>query len=212
MLQVYSYPYSPIQENTYLVYNEQKKAIIVDPGCYFDEEKMHFEQTITALGVTVEMILLTHCHLDHVFGLQWAVEKYGCTPRFHVNEIPILERAATSGLMYNMPFDVYQGTVNYVNDNETISLDNDVLHTMLLPGHSPGSIGYYCKAQDFIIAGDVLFEQSIGRTDLFAGNHDTLMDTIKTKLFLLPNNTKVYNGHGNPTTIGAERQYNPFLI
>jgi hydroxyacylglutathione hydrolase len=211
MLQVYSYTYSPIQENTYLLYNEQKKAIIIDPGCYFDEEKIHFAQTIAALGVSVEMILLTHCHLDHVFGLKWACETYGCVPRFHKNETTILERASSSALMYNMPFDVYQGAVNYIEEHETITLDNDLLTSMFLPGHSPGSIGYYCQAQNMIIAGDVLFEQSIGRTDLFAGDYTILMHSIKHKLFMLPDNTKVYNGHGNPTTIGAERKYNPFL-
>ena len=211
MLQIYSHPYSPIQENSYIVYNENKEAIIIDPGCYDDAEKEHFAKFITDNNLTVKHLLLTHCHLDHVFGLAWAAQKYKLIPQYHPLEVDVLEAAAVSGLMYSLPFVNYDGAYNALYEGLQIKLGNDILTLMHLPGHTQGSIGFYCAAQKFVIAGDVLFYESIGRTDLPGGNMDTLISTIKQKLFKLPAETKVYNGHGKPTTIGHEIKHNPFL-
>jgi glyoxylase-like metal-dependent hydrolase (beta-lactamase superfamily II) len=119
--------------------------------------------------------------------------------------------APASGLMFNMPFDNYQGKLIFLKDADVLFLGEDKLEIIFAPGHSPGSICFYCAQQRFIISGDVLFERSIGRTDLPGGDHKTLINSIKQKLFALPDDVVVYSGHGNETTIGNERKYNPFV-
>ncbi|RYF81334.1 MAG: MBL fold metallo-hydrolase, partial [Chitinophagaceae bacterium] len=117
----------------------------------------------------------------------------------------------TSGLMYNLPFENYAGEYIFLKPGETLPLGNDELSILFTPGHSPASVSFYSAAQGFIIAGDVLFKQSIGRTDLPGGDYDTLINSIKTELLVLPDETKVYSGHGEPTSIGTEKRNNPYL-
>lgn len=211
MLQIKSFVFSPIQENTYILYNEFNDCIIIDPGCYFDEEKDQLAGFITEMGLTPKMLLNTHCHLDHVFGNKYVAEKYGLTLHIHENEKRMLDLAPASGLMYNMPFDNYTGNLNYLKDGELIRLGSDELMILLTPGHSPGSLSLYAKEGRFVISGDALFNRSIGRTDLPGSNPEVLIKSIKEKLMVLPEETKVYSGHGPVTTIGEEKTYNPFL-
>ena len=211
MLQIKSFVFSPIQENTYILYNEFNDCIIIDPGCYFDEEKETLENYIEKTGLTPKMLLNTHCHLDHVFGNKFISEKYSLTLHIHVNEKVVLEFAPTSGLMYDMPFDNYTGELIFIKEGEIIKLGDDELRVLLTPGHSPGSLSFYSEKDMFVISGDALFYRSIGRTDLPMGNHQTLIDSIKKQLLVLPENTKVYSGHGPVTNIGDEKAGNPFL-
>lgn len=211
MLYVRSFVFSPIQENTYLVYNDQKDCIIIDPGCYFEAERDALANFISEHALKPQILLNTHCHLDHVFGNKFVAERFGLTLHLHPLEEKVLAFAPTSGLMYNLPFDQYQGDFNFIDDNQVIQLGQDQLRTIAAPGHSPGSICFYCEAQDFVIGGDVLFEGSIGRTDLPGGDHQTLLNSIRTRLWPLPDATVVYSGHGNPTTIGAEKLHNPYV-
>lgn len=211
MLNIKSFVFSPIQENTYLLYNEFKHCIVIDPGCYFDAEKEELTQYIEKSGLAPKKLLNTHCHLDHVFGNKYVAEKYGLTLQLHKAEEAMLEYAPTSGLMWNMPFDNYQGKLSFLAEGDTIKLGEDELKVILAPGHSPGSICFYCAKQSFIISGDVLFNRSIGRSDLPGGDHDTLIKSIQEKLFILPPETKVYSGHGPVTTIGEEKSENPYL-
>jgi hydroxyacylglutathione hydrolase len=157
------------------------------------------------------MLLNTHCHLDHVFGNKFVAEKYGLTLRLHEKELPVLQFAPASGLMYNMPFDNYTGEYIFLTPGDILKLGTDELKVLFTPGHSPASICFYCQKQSFVIGGDVLFKQSIGRTDLPGGDFDTLVNSIKTQLFVLPDETKIYSGHGPVTSIGNEKKYNPFL-
>lgn len=211
MLTVKSFEFSPIQENTYILYNEFNNAIIIDPGCYFDDEKETMVNFIDKMKLVPKMLLNTHCHLDHVFGNKFIAEKYGLILRIHEGEKKVLEFAPASGLMYNMPFDNYSGEFDFIKEGEIISLDEDLLEVLFTPGHSPASLSFYNRKEGFVIGGDVLFRQSIGRTDLPGGDFDTLIDSIRTKLFVLPEETKVYSGHGPVTTVGYERRNNPFL-
>ncbi len=211
MLQIKSFEFSPIQENTYILYNEFNECVIIDPGCYFDNEKEQLADFIDKTGLLPKMLLNTHCHLDHVFGNKFVAEKYNLTLQLHHGEVPVLEFAPASGLMYNMPFDNYTGDYIFLKDGDIIKLGNDELKVLFTPGHSPASISFYCEKNGFVIAGDVLFKQSIGRTDLPGGNFDTLINSIKTQLFVLPAPVKVYSGHGPATTIGDEIKYNPFI-
>jgi len=211
MLKLKTFEFSPIQENTYILYNEFNDCIIIDPGCYFEEEREALATFIEQTGLQPKLLLNTHCHLDHVFGNKFVAEKYGLLLHLHENELPVLQFAPTSGLMYNMPFDNYTGEFVFLQPGEKVSLGKDALEILFTPGHSPASISFFSKEDGFVIAGDVLFKQSIGRTDLPGGNFDTLINSIKTQLFVLPDATIVYSGHGEPTTIGAEKSSNPYL-
>jgi len=193
------------------LYNENKDCIIIDPGCYFDEEKELLKSFVVEMGLKPIMLVNTHCHLDHVFGNKFVAATYGLTLHLHEKEKEILAFAPTSGLMYNMPFDNYAGEFILLKEGDTVALGSDELLVIEAPGHSPGSICFYCKAQNFIISGDVLFNRSIGRTDLPRGDHQTLLTSIREKLFILPDETKVFSGHGEPTNIGDEKKFNPFL-
>jgi glyoxylase-like metal-dependent hydrolase (beta-lactamase superfamily II) len=211
MLKVKSFVFSPIQENTYLLYNEINDCLVIDPGCYFPEEKDELKAFITQSNLTPQMLLNTHCHLDHVFGNKFVAETWALTLQLHEKEKLLLDYAPTSGLMYNMPFDNYVGEYVYLKEGDLIKLGEDELKVIEAPGHSPGHICFYCDKQNFIISGDVLFNRSIGRTDLPGGNHEQLIKNIKEKLFVLPDETVVYSGHGPVTTIGEEKKNNPFL-
>ena len=211
MLQIKSFIFSPIQENTYLLYNQQQECIIIDPGCYFDDEKEILKNFIDQQQLKPVYLLNTHCHLDHVFGNKYIHDTYQLTLHLHEKEKQVLGFAPTSGLMYNMPFTNYSGDFILLKEGDKVMLGEDELQVIEAPGHSPGSICFYCKKQNFIIGGDVLFQRSIGRTDLPGGNHQTLLDSIRQKLFVLPDETVVYSGHGATTTIGEEKLYNPYL-
>jgi glyoxylase-like metal-dependent hydrolase (beta-lactamase superfamily II) len=211
MFQIKAFTFNPVQENTYVLYNENNECIIIDPGCYFDAEKEEIKDFIENRQLQPKLLLNTHCHLDHVFGNKFIAEEYKLTLNTHLLEKEILEMAPASGLMFDLPFDNYQGEVIYLKEGDVVSLGDDRLQVIHAPGHSPGSICFYCEKQHFIIGGDVLFQRSIGRTDLPFGNHEHLLKNIKEKLFRLPPDVKVYPGHGPETTIGAEIKDNPFL-
>lgn len=212
MLKIKSFVFSPIQENTYLLYDEFNNCAIIDPGCYFDAEKDQLTQFIKQAGLQPKMLLNTHCHLDHIFGNKYAAETYGLVPQIHPKEKVVLEFAPTSGLMYNLPFDNYTGDFIFLKEDDTILIGKDELKVIEAPGHSPGHICFYSAKQNFLIGGDVLFNRSIGRTDLPGGNHEQLIKNIKEKLFVLPEETVVYSGHGPVTTIGEEKRENPYLF
>lgn len=211
MLKIKSFEFSPIQENTYIIYNELNECIIIDPGCYFDEEKDELAGFIKEMDLKPVMLLNTHCHLDHVFGNKFISEQYGLKLHIHQKEKLVLEFAPVSGLTYNMPFDNYNGELVFLKEGDTIRLGEDELKILFTPGHSPGSLSFYCEKQHFVISGDVLFYRSVGRTDLPGGDHQTLIDSIERELMILPDDTKVYSGHGPATNIGDEKKMNPFL-
>ncbi len=211
MLKVSSFVFSPIQENTYVLHNELNECLVVDPGCYFPEEQDELKAFITQSSLKPRMLLNTHCHLDHVFGNKFVAETWGLTLQLHEKEKPLLDYAPTSGLVYNMPFVNYSGEYIYLKEGDIIRLGSDELKVIEAPGHSPGHICFYCEKQHFIVSGDVLFQRSIGRTDLPGGNHEQLLKNIREKLFVLPEETIVYSGHGPATTIGDEKNYNPFF-
>lgn len=212
MFAVKGFTFSPVQENTWLLYNEKGHAIMIDPGCYFDDEKDVLHSFLTQNKISLQLLLNTHCHLDHVFGNKWIHETWGLLLHIHEKEKQVLDFAPASGLMWNLPFDNYNAEIKYLKEGDEFLLDEDKLEVLFAPGHSPGHVCFYCKAQGFVIGGDVLFRQSIGRTDLPGGDHTTLISSIKNQLFVLPDETIVYCGHGEPTTIGYEKKHNPYLV
>lgn len=211
MIHVTAFGLNPFQENTYLLWNEKNNAIIIDPGCYFTAEEETLQTFIESHGLKPVQLINTHCHIDHVFGLKWAAKKYALELFIHPKEEQVLQFAPASGLMWGLSFNAYTGPLHFIEHGDIIQLDEDKLRVILTPGHSPGSVCFYCEAQNFLIGGDVLFLESIGRTDLPGGNHQQLLQSIQEQLFVLPEKTIVYPGHGPQTFIGHEKKYNPFL-
>jgi hydroxyacylglutathione hydrolase len=211
MYNVKIFKFSPIQENTYVLTNNKKEAIIIDPGCYGKQEEQHLEAYIASEGLAVRLLLNTHCHLDHVFGNKFVAEKWGLKPKIHRLEKQVLDYAPVAGVMWNLPFDSYAGDVEYLEEGDITGLDGDPLNVLFTPGHSPGSISFYAGMQGFVISGDVLFQGSIGRTDLPLGDFETLSASIREKIYTLPDETVVYSGHGEPTKVGTEKRTNPFV-
>ena len=211
MLHVKSFTFSPVQENTYVLYNDQKQCCIIDPGCYFPEERDELKTGIEKTGLTPVLLLNTHCPLEDVFGNKFVHDTWGLPLHIHPNEKPVLDFAPQSGLMWQLPFDNYDGPLVYLEEKKSIKIGEDELEIRFTPGHSPGSVSFYHAAGSFIIGGDVLFNRSVGRTDLPGGNFEILVESIQTQFFTLPDDTKVYSGHGPVTTIGFEKQNNRFV-
>ena len=211
MLTVKSFVFSPVQENTYVLSGEKDACMIIDPGCYFGNERAELKEFIEQQGLSPRLLLNTHCHLDHVFGNKFVHDSWDLPLHLHEKELRVLALAPEMGLQWGMPFENYRGIHVFLVPGETVMLGKDVLQILFLPGHSPGSVGFYCASQGFLIGGDVLFRESIGRTDLPGGDHETLLRSIREQLWPLPDDTMVYPGHGEPTTIGWEKKHNPFL-
>jgi len=211
MIKVKTFTFNPVQENTCLLYNDQNKAIIIDPGCYFSAEQETLKKFIEDTKLEPVRLLNTHCHLDHVFGNKWVAKTWGLELEIPEGEQEMLKLAPLSGEKWGLPFDNYNGPLRFLQEETPVLLGNDELTVILSPGHSPASVCFYCEKQGILIGGDVLFRESIGRTDLPGGDHETLLKSIREKLFVLPDEVKVYPGHGITTTIGYEKRNNPFL-
>lgn len=211
MLTIRQFTFNPLQENTYVISNEKGACCIIDPGCYYEGERKELTDFIDNNKLAPKCLLNTHCHLDHIFGNNYISAKYQLPLRIHPKEKVVLDYAAKAGEAWGLPLDNYEGQVLFMEEGERILLGEDLLNVLFTPGHSPGSVSFYCEAQSFVIGGDVLFRGSIGRTDLPGGDMDTLLNSIRTKLFVLPDKVVVHSGHGTQTTVGYEKAYNPFL-
>ena len=211
MLTVQPFTFNPVQENTYVVYNEKGQCCIIDPGCYFASEEMELKKFIEDNQLKPIYLLNTHCHLDHIFGNRYVHKTFGLELHLHPLEKPVLEHGPASGQMFQLPFDNYDGPLHYLEEGDTIKIGEEVLDILFTPGHSPGSISFYSAAHKFLVSGDVLFEGSVGRTDLPGGSFEVLEQSIRTKLYTLPEDVIVYSGHGDSTTIGDEMKGNPFV-
>jgi len=211
MMQLRMFTFNPLQENTYVLWNEKRNALIIDPGCYFTAEEEALQNFIETENLTPVKLVNTHCHADHVFGNKWAAKKWNLSLYLHPIAEKELEFAPAVSMQWGFPLDNYKGSFHYLNHGDTLMLDEDTLQVLHTPGHSPGSISFYCAAQDFVISGDVLFFQSIGRSDIMGGNPEVLAKSIKEQLYTLPPETIVYPGHGPQTSIGYEKQHNPYV-
>ncbi len=211
MLTIKAFTFNAFQENTYVIYNEHATAIIIDPGCYEVSEQQVLLDFIQTNKLEVKRMLFTHAHIDHVLGAAFIEKTFGLKMEMHELELSVWRAIPSYASNYGFVYQAAEEPDSFLSIQDTIQLGTDILTIIFTPGHSPGSISFYCEAQQFIIAGDVLFFKSIGRTDLAGGNYDTLIQSIKTNLFTLPADTKVYAGHGITTSIGQERIHNPFL-
>lgn len=211
MISVVSFTFNPFQENTFVVYDETKECIIFDPGCYTIEEKEELVHYIETEGLTPVQLINTHCHVDHVLGNKFVAEKYNLALATHKGEIPVLEAVPSYAKMMGFNVEVSPLPTIFLDEGDTVTFGNSSFEVIFTPGHSPASISFVNKAQKIVIGGDVLFQNSIGRTDLPGGDFNTLIHNIKTKLLVLPDDTRVYCGHGPSTLIGYEKKYNQFL-
>ena len=211
MLNVVVFTFNPFQENTYLITNEQNQCWIVDPGMYSPQEAAQMISYITDNGLIPQAIINTHAHIDHILGVQVLTDKYKLPFGIHMHELPVLERAADTAAMFGFELKEVPKATFYINAGEPLKLGDDTLEVYYTPGHSPGSISFYYPEGNWVLSGDVLFSGSIGRTDLPGGDFDTLIKSIRSWLFVLPDITTVLSGHGPATSIGEEKRHNPFL-
>ena len=204
--------FNPFQENTFILWDDTKECIIIDPGCYEKNEKEYLRNFIKSNNLKPVKLINTHCHIDHILGNKFVSEKWNIDLYIHKEEIPLIEKDEEIARTYG--FTEYEGSPypgHFVEESEVLEFGNSKLEVLFTPGHSPGHICLLNKEEGFIISGDVLFNGSIGRTDLPGGNYDTLINSIKTKILCLQDDTEVFCGHGPSTSIGKERISNPFL-
>lgn len=209
MVQVFTF--NPFQENTYVIYDQTGECVIIDPGCYDNYEEQTLLNFLKEKNLKPVRLINTHCHIDHILGNAFISSKFSLNLEINQNELPVLESGERVATMYGLNYSPSPEARVFLGEKDTLKFGQSELRIILAPGHSPGSICFYNEREDYLIAGDVLFHESIGRTDLPLGHHDTLIRSIKTKLFLLPESCKVFPGHGPSTTIGHEKKFNPFL-
>lgn len=212
MISIHYFTFGPFQENTYILWDETKECIIIDPGNNSSSENVQLSNFISQNQLKPMRLILTHAHVDHINGNKYVFDTYGLLPEVHRDDVFFLEKHLATANMYGFMVDPSPMAKSFIKEGDIIKFGNSTLNTVHTPGHSPGSVTYYNAEQGFMISGDVLFYGSIGRTDLPMGNYETLINSIKTKLIPLGDSMKVYSGHGPMTTIGFEKMNNPFLI
>jgi glyoxylase-like metal-dependent hydrolase (beta-lactamase superfamily II) len=213
MLHVEPLVFNPFQENTYLLYDPlSHECAIVDPGMVSPEEEQRLVARIESLELKPVLLLQTHLHLDHVFGTGFVAKRWGLIPQAHQADAFLIDQTINLAAQFGMTLEENPpAPETFLNEDDEVLLGSFRLKVIHVPGHSPGGIVFYCEQEKVLLSGDVLFKDSIGRTDLPGGVHDLLIDGIKTKLMGLPDEVVVYPGHGPSTTIGAERWSNPYL-
>lgn len=202
---------NPFAENSYILFDNQKQAVIIDPGCYTNNERNEMIKFIEQNQLTITKILLTHCHIDHVMGLKFLKSKYQVPVLAHSFSSTTMKWVETSSNLYQIPVELPTNADEFIDEGDIIEVGAEKLEVLFTPGHSPDHVVFYNNENNFVINGDVLFRMSIGRHDLPMGNFETLKNSIQTKLYTLPDHTVVYCGHGEPTTIGFEKDSNPFV-
>ncbi len=208
---VHTLTFNPFQENTYLIWDDTKTCAIIDPGCMDASEQKELTDLIAREGLHPEQLILTHGHVDHVLGVAFVKEKYGLTPIMHKADVPGYMAVPNYAQSFGFNNVKVVEPSAFIDHDDVITIGKTEWKVIFTPGHTPGEICLYHEESKQLIAGDVLFLGSIGRTDLPGGDHSTLIRSIKTELLSLPDDVKVYCGHGPTTTIGQERSSNPFL-
>jgi len=209
---IQTFLFNPWQENTYVIYDDTKECIIIDAGCFFENEDQILLNFIEKNKLTVKHILNTHLHIDHIFGNAFLHQKFNMLPKAHKDDVFLIQESLQ--MAKRMEFEIPippPVPAEFLDEQKTVKCGNFTLKILHIPGHTPGHLVYYIEEESVLFTGDVLFYHSIGRSDFPYGNCEQLVDNIKKKLMILPDNTKVYPGHGDQTTIGNERKGNPFL-
>lgn len=212
MITIQGFTFNLFEENTYILYDETKECVIIDPGCSNKSEQEELTQFIKDEELKPVKLLNTHCHIDHVFGNSFIAKKYNLGLEIHKDDLHVLHSLPQVSHLYGLNAEESVEPSNFLNEGDKIQFGNSSLDILFTPGHSPGSICFVSHTDKFIIGGDVLFYGSIGRTDLPGGDHETLLSNIRQKLFVLDDDYAVFSGHGQESSIGFEKKNNPFLI
>lgn len=211
-MKIETFAVNPFKMNCYVYFDEvNKQGVLIDPGVFTHHEKHQIENYIKSQNVRIELILNTHGHIDHIMGNSWAKETYNVPLLMHEADLPLIDKAVDQAKLYGVDFPKPPKPDKFISEGEVISAGNGKLKVLHTPGHSPGSVCFVDEESKIIIGGDVLFKGSIGRTDLWQGDMDTLLNSIHDKLLVYPNDFAIYPGHYDETTIGDEKKYNPFI-
>lgn len=208
---VSGFTFNTFSENTYLLHDATKQCVVIDPGCYDKAEQQALKAFIEAQDLEVMLLLNTHCHIDHVFGNQFIIDNYQVPFLIHEADLSVLRAVPTYAPSYGFPLYNPAEPTGFLTPGQPVTFGDTTLEVRFAPGHAPGHVVFYHAPTETVIGGDVLFQGSIGRTDLPEGNYDTLIASIRSQLLTLPDSVTVYPGHGPATTVGAERRSNPFL-
>lgn len=211
MLYLKSFTFNPFQQNTYVLFDDERHAVFIDAGSSTTREHDALRSFVRDKSLTPERLLLTHAHIDHVMGCRFVHDEYGLLPEVHQEELYFIDNMMATARMYGVSCEQAPVPEKFLSEGQIICIGNHEFRCILAPGHSPGSICFYSEGSHLLLGGDVLFQGSIGRTDLHLGNHSQLLESIHKKLLILPPQTRVYSGHGPSTTIGEEKRSNPFL-
>lgn len=203
--------FNSFQVNTYLLYDETKECVIVDPACYEEEEELALSKYIDTHELKPVMHINTHCHIDHILGMPFVRDKYKIKSQAHESEQKLLNNGQIMGKVFGFHVNIFPELDKHITHAEKITFGNSEILALHVPGHSEGSLAFYAEKEGFVITGDALFDGSIGRTDLPGGNYDQLIHSIKNNLLSLPGKTSVWPGHGGSTTIQKEIETNPFF-
>ena len=212
-MKIKKFEFNMFPVNCYLLIDEEsKEAVVIDAGCFYDEEKQTLKNYIDSHSLNLKHVLNTHLHLDHLFGNPFLFKEYGLRPEAGQQDEFWLAQVSSHSRMFGFRYDEEQPALGrYICHGDKMCFGNIELEALHVPGHSPGSMVYYFRKENCLFSGDVLFQGSIGRADLAGGNFDELREGICSHLFVLPEDTKVYPGHGHSTTIGYEKKNNPFF-
>jgi hydroxyacylglutathione hydrolase len=211
MIAIQRFVFNELGVNAFILYDKTGECIIVDPGCNSDIQQHELMDFITSHNLKPIYIVNTHGHFDHIFGNAWAKSVYNCPVLVHKDDLPLVENMDKYAGVFGFNVENSPMPDKYLTDGELLKFGDSVVKIIHVPGHSPGSICLYAETEGLLICGDVLFNGSIGRTDLPGGNQEILIKGIKEKLMILPRNTVVWPGHGPKTKIGYEYDTNPFL-
>ena len=212
MIEVKTFTFNPFSENTYVAWEkESKEAVVIDPGCFSVKEENELKNFILDKQLVVKYLFNTHCHLDHIFGNNFVLNEFQAKCYIPEFDKPLLENAPTQARMFGMEMSKVKSTENFLSEETSFWIGKDEIKFLFTPGHSPGEFSIYFPQSNICFTGDVLFENSIGRTDLLGGNYQTLIKSIREKLFTLPEQTEIFPGHGYSSTIGREIHSNPFF-
>ncbi len=200
-------------ENTFVVWDEQsREAAVIDPGMSNEVEELEIKSFIEENSLDIKYLINTHCHIDHILGCRFVKEKYNPVYYIPEKDLPLYDNADKQAEMFVVTMGKLPKIDRYLTEDERIILGSESFSNLFTPGHTPGEFSLYFDKSQFCITGDVLFREGIGRTDLYGGDYNTLIESIKTKLFSLPDDILIYPGHGDESTIGYEKLHNPFLV
>lgn len=200
----------PFAENTYLLYQDER-SLLIDPGFHSESEFGKFKNRLEALGTNIEGVVLTHAHIDHILGLHRVVQEFDVPVYLCHEDLYLWENVEMQGQMFGLPMSSFDFTPRPIPIQEEWSVGPATFDVRFTPGHAPDHVSLYLREQGWLLGGDVLFKESIGRTDLYKGDFDQLAHSIREQVYVLPDKTKIWPGHGPDTTVAHEKANNPFV-